>query len=47
MPGALVARAPGGPDAMAWDDLPTPRPGPGEVLIDQTAVGVNFIDVWS
>ena len=31
---------------MAWDDLPTPRPGPGEVLIDQTAVGVNFIDVY-
>jgi NADPH:quinone reductase len=45
-PGALVARAPGGPEVMEWVDLPISAPGPGEVLVAQTAVGVNFIDVY-
>lgn len=45
-PGGLVARAPGGPEVMEWVDLPTPAPGPGAVLVAQTAVGVNFIDVY-
>jgi NADPH2:quinone reductase len=31
---------------MEWVDLPTPAPGPGAVLVAQTAVGVNFIDVY-
>lgn len=41
-----IARAPGGPEVMEWADLPVAEPGPGEVLLEQTAVGVNFIDVY-
>lgn len=46
MAGGLVAHAPGGPEAMEWADLPTPEPGPGEVLVAHKAIGVNFIDVY-
>ena len=46
MAGGLVARAPGGPEAMEWMELPTPPPGPGEAVVAHTAVGVNFIDVY-
>lgn len=42
----LIVRAPGGPEALEWVDLPGAAPGPGEVLLRQTAVGVNFIDVY-
>jgi len=30
---ALIAHAPGGPEAMVWSDVETPAPGPGEVLL--------------
>lgn len=43
---ALIAHRPGGPEVMLWQDLPTPAPGPGEVLLRQTAIGVNFIDIY-
>jgi NADPH:quinone reductase len=46
MAGGLVVTSPGGPETMAWADLPTPEPGPGEVLLAHTAVGVNFLDVY-
>src|ERR1700722_9058533 len=36
----------GGPDVMKWEDVPTPEPGPGEALIKQAAVGLNYIDVY-
>ena len=31
-------------DAMRWDEVETGEPGTGEVLIRNTAVGLNFID---
>jgi NADPH2:quinone reductase len=34
----------GGVDAMRWDEVETGEPGPGEVLIRNTAVGLNFVD---
>lgn len=40
-----VVSAPGGPDALALHDVPTPQPGPGEVLIRVAAAGVNRADV--
>lgn len=43
--GILVRKA-GGPEAMEWVDLPVASPGPGEVLLRQTAIGLNFIDVY-
>ena len=36
----------GGPEVMKWEDVPTPEPGPGEALIKQSAVGLNYIDVY-
>jgi NADPH:quinone reductase len=43
---AIVVRAAGGPEALEWTDVETPAPGPGEVLIGQHAIGVNFIDTY-
>src|SRR5262245_24966225 len=34
----------GGVDALRWDEIEVPDPCPGEVLIRNTAVGLNFID---
>ena len=36
----------GGPEVMNWEDVPTPEPGPGEALVKQEAVGLNYIDVY-
>ncbi|MDO9712158.1 quinone oxidoreductase family protein [Paracraurococcus lichenis] len=36
----------GGPEKLTWDELPKPNPKPGEVLIRQHAVGLNYIDVY-
>ena len=36
----------GGPEALAWDEVELGAPGPGEVLLKQSAVGLNFIDVY-
>ena len=35
----------GGPEVLRWDDVPLPDPGPGEVRIRHTAVGLNFRDI--
>ncbi|MCA3445962.1 MAG: zinc-binding dehydrogenase [Rhodobacter sp.] len=36
----------GGPEALVWrDDLPVPQPGPGEVLVQVLAAGVNATDI--
>ena len=36
----------GGPEVLRLEQLEIPSPGPGEVRIRQTAVGLNFIDVY-
>lgn len=36
----------GGPEVIQWVDVDLPDPGPGEVRIRSTAVGLNFIDVY-
>ncbi|MGO9310390.1 MAG: quinone oxidoreductase family protein [Spirochaetia bacterium] len=36
----------GGPEVMELRDVPAPSPGPGQVLVRQSAIGVNFIDVY-
>jgi|KBSSwiStaDraftv2_1062776.scaffolds.fasta_scaffold119411_3 NADPH2:quinone reductase len=34
----------GGADALDYVDVPTPVPGPGEVLVKASAIGVNYFD---
>lgn len=36
----------GGPDVIAWIDVDLPSPGPGEVRMRTTAVGLNYIDTY-
>ena len=36
----------GGPDVLQWEEIEVGDPGPGEVRVRQTAIGLNFIDVY-
>ena len=36
----------GGPEVMRFEDVEVGSPGPGEVLLSQAAVGLNYIDVY-
>jgi NADPH:quinone reductase len=36
----------GGPEVMQWQDITLPPPGPGELRLRHTAVGLNFIDTY-
>ncbi|HOA93578.1 MAG TPA: NADPH:quinone oxidoreductase family protein [Quisquiliibacterium sp.] len=42
---ALLCKTHGLPDTLVYEDAPDPTPGPGEVVIDMKAAGVNFPDV--
>jgi len=41
----IAMTAVGGPEVLELLDLPEPVPGPGEVLVEVAASGVNFMDV--
>ena len=43
---AIRVHAPGGPDALRYEDIERRAPGPGQVLVKIEAAGVNFIDVY-
>ncbi|RMI30421.1 quinone oxidoreductase family protein [Nocardia stercoris] len=36
----------GGPEVLEYVELPAPQVGPGELLVDTEAIGVNFIDTY-
>ena len=42
---AVTITEPGGPEVLQWEEVPDPVPGPGEVLIDVAAAGVNRADL--
>ncbi len=42
---AISIREPGGPEVLEWTEQPDPRPGPGEVVLDVAAAGVNRADL--
>jgi len=46
MPNAIRIHAHGGPEVLQWEAVEASVPGRGEVLIRQTAIGLNFIDVY-
>ncbi len=43
---AVVMRAHGGPEVLRVEEVRVPPPGAGEVRIRQTAVGLNYIDIY-
>jgi NADPH:quinone reductase-like Zn-dependent oxidoreductase len=43
---AVVLRRHGGLDALAVEQVPDPRPGPGEAVVRVGAVAVNRLDCW-
>ena len=43
---AIRIHATGGPESLRVDDVPDPRPTSGQVVVETTAVGVNFIDTY-
>jgi len=46
MPNAIRIHELGGPEVLRWEEITVGDPGPGEVRLRQTAVGLNFIDVY-
>jgi NADPH2:quinone reductase len=46
MPFAIRVHESGGPDKLVWEEVSVAAPGPGEVLLRHSAVGVNFIDIY-
>jgi len=46
MPHAIRIHVHGGPEILRWEPVAAGVPGRGEVLIRQTAIGLNFIDVY-
>ncbi len=46
MPNSIIIHKHGGPEEMKWEQIPLQSPGRGEVLINQTKVGLNFIDIY-
>jgi len=42
---AVVISEPGDPDVLQWTEVPDPQPGPGEVLVEVAAAGVNRADL--
>ena len=46
MPKAIRIHETGGPEVLKWEEVEVGRPGPGEALIRQTAIGLNFIDTY-
>jgi NADPH2:quinone reductase len=43
---AIRVHQPGGPEALRYEEVPDPKPGPGQVLLDVEATGVNFIEIY-
>ncbi len=46
MPHAIRIHETGGPEKMQWEEVEVGAPGPGEVRVRNTAVGLNFIDTY-
>lgn len=36
----------GGPEMLRWEEVDTPAPGPGQILVRTVAAGLNFIDTY-
>ncbi len=43
---AIRLHEPGDPDKLRFETVPTPRPGPAEVLVQLKAAALNHRDIW-
>jgi NADPH2:quinone reductase len=43
---AIRVHEAGGPDKLTWEEVEVGAPGPGELRLRHTAIGVNFIDIY-
>ncbi len=43
---AVLIRRHGGPEVLEVADIPKPRPGPGDALLQVKAAGMNHLDTW-
>ena len=46
MTNAIRLKSPGGPEQLEYGVVDVPPPAPGEIQIRQTAIGINFIDIY-
>jgi len=46
MPYAIRIHETGGPEKMCWEEVRVETPGPGQVLVRNSAIGLNFIDTY-
>ncbi len=46
MPHAMRIHEHGGPEKLRWEEVQVGAPGEGQVLVRNTAVGLNFIDTY-
>ncbi len=46
MTGAIRVSATGGPEVLRWETIELGAPGPGQVRLAHTAIGINYIDVY-
>jgi NADPH2:quinone reductase len=46
MPHAIRIHRYGGPEVLQWEPVATTEPGPNEVRVRHSAIGLNFIDVY-
>ena len=46
MPHAIQIQQTGGPERLQWNAIEVGAPGPGQIKLQQTVVGLNYIDVY-
>ena len=42
----IIAERLGGPEVLSVAEREAPRPGPGQVVVEVAAAGVNFMDIY-
>jgi NADPH2:quinone reductase len=43
---AVIAEAYGGPEVLRLAEHDSPEPGPGQLLVEVTTAGVNYMDIY-
>ena len=46
MPHAIRIHETGGPEKLKWEEVQVGDPGPGQVRVRNTAIGLNFVDTY-